>query len=60
MRRYWPSVQIWQDSTWNAALNSGQHAFTEDVDEHREFREEWQEKKVIKGLKALTYEKRLK
>lgn len=45
MRRYWPSLQIWQDSTWNAALNSGQHTFTEDVDEHREFREERQKKK---------------
>lgn len=60
MRRYWPSVHIWQDSTWIAALNSGQHTFPEDVDEQREFREEQQEKKIIKGLKALTYKKRLK
>lgn len=40
-------AQIWQDSTWNAALNSGQHVFTKDVDEHREHREE-QKKKLLR------------
>lgn len=61
-RRYWSSVWVWQDSDWNTALSSGQHVFTEDVDQHGGYREEEQKNPNpnIKGLKALTYEKRLK